>query len=106
MLKKEIGKNNVNNYILKLKEVVVDFFKNEDAKIVLFGSRARNTNYVSSDVDIGILPGSSFHRKRISLLREKIEILNIPYKIEIVDLSETSFTLRQEALREGIVWKD
>ena len=45
-----------NKYILKLKEVIIDFLKYDNVKVVLFGSRARGDNYISSDVDIGIIP--------------------------------------------------
>jgi len=90
----------------KLKRIVLDFFKGDKIKVVLFGSRARGNNYISSDVDIGIVPFGKIDSKRITLLNEKIEELNMPYKIEIVNLSETSCNFRDEVLKEAVVWKD
>lgn len=95
-----------NKYILKLKKMVIDFFKYDRVKIVLFGSRARGENYISSDVDIGIIPYGEFEGEKITLLKEKIEDLNIPYKVEIVNFMEVSKEFKQEALKDVMIWKD
>jgi predicted nucleotidyltransferase len=95
-----------NKYILKLKKEIIDFLKNDNVKIVLFGSRARGDNYISSDVDIGIMPYGKFDEKKITLLKANVENLNIPYKVEIVDLSGVSESFRKESLKEAVVWKD
>jgi predicted nucleotidyltransferase len=75
-------------------------------QIVLFGSRARGDNYISSDVDIGIIPYGKFDEKKITLLKENVENLNIPYKVEIVDFSGVSESFRKESLKKAVVWKD
>jgi len=95
-----------NKYILKLKELIIDFLKYDNVKVVLFGSRARGDNYISSDVDIGIIPQEKFAKNKITLLKENVENLNIPYKVEIVDFSEVSESFRKESLKEAMVWKD
>jgi predicted nucleotidyltransferase len=100
---KEVSEN---KYILKLKKMVIDFFKYDRVKIVLFGSRARGENYISSDVDIGIIPYGEFEEEKITLLKEKIEDLNIPYKVEIVNFTEVSKEFKQEALKDVMIWKD
>jgi hypothetical protein len=38
-------------------------------------------------------------------LKEKIENLNIPYTVDVVDLSKVSEVFKEKALREGVVWK-
>ena len=103
MESKEVSEN---KHILKLKKMVIDFFKYDRVKIILFGSRARGENYTSSDVDIGIIPYGEFEGEKISLLREKIENLNIPYKVEIVNFMEVSKEFKQEALKNVMIWKD
>jgi predicted nucleotidyltransferase len=95
-----------NKNILTLKKMIIDFFKYDKVKIVLFGSRARGDNYVFSDVDIGIMPYGKLDRGKITLLREKIENLNIPYRVEIVSFMEVSKEFKQEALKEAVIWKD
>ena len=95
-----------NKYIQKIKEMVLDFLKDEEVKIVLFGSRARKDSSIFSDVDIGVMPYGKLDETRLTLLREKVENLNIPYKVEIVNFSEVSPEFKEEALREIIVWKE
>lgn len=95
-----------NKYILQLKEIIIGFFKDDDVKIILFGSRARKDNYIFSDVDIGILPNKRLDTKKIAYMRERLENLNIPYKVEIINFSEVSANFEKQALREAIVWKD
>jgi hypothetical protein len=97
---------NKDKYLLKLKELVLDFLKDEKVKVILFGSRARGDNVGFSDVDIGIIPYGDFDDIRLTLLREKVENLNIPYNVEIVNFSEVSPDFRNEALKEIIAWKD
>jgi len=95
-----------NKYIWKLKEIVMEFLKYDKVKVILFGSRARGDNYISSDVDIGIIPYGKFDDKKITLLKEKTENLNIPYKVEIVNFMEVSKEFKQEALKKVVIWKD
>ncbi len=53
-----------NKYIEQLKELVLEELKDEHVKVFLFGSRARNDNYIASDVDIGFIPGNNFNEKK------------------------------------------
>lgn len=96
----------VSNPIEKLKEVFLRFLKDEDVKVVLFGSRARGEFVSTSDVDVGIIMGKGADRKRLILLREYIDRLNIPYKVEIVDFSTVSDEFKRMALKEAVIWKD
>ena len=89
-----------------LKEMIVDFFKDDKVKIIIFGSRAREDNYPNSDVDIGIIPYERLDAVRIAILKERIENSNIPYKVEIVNFLEVSEEFKKEALKEVIIWKD
>ena len=77
-------------YLQKIKDGVLMFLKDENVRIFIFGSRARGDCVSTSDVDIGIIPGKEFDKVKLTLLHEYIEELNIPYKIDIIDLSSTS----------------
>lgn len=88
----------------KLKEVFLSFLKDEDVKVILFGARGDFVN--TSDVDIGIIADKNFDKRKLILLREYIEELNIPYKVEIVDFSNVSEDFKQMALKEEVIWKD
>ncbi|OGI20752.1 MAG: hypothetical protein A3B68_09455 [Candidatus Melainabacteria bacterium RIFCSPHIGHO2_02_FULL_34_12] len=97
-----------NKYINKLKEYILDFLENEEVKVFLFGSRAKGDNAPTSDVDIGLLPhkNGTFDRSKVSLLKEKIEDLNIPYKVEIVTFDETSNDFKKFAMKDIVIWKN
>jgi predicted nucleotidyltransferase len=89
-----------------LKKLVLDHLKDEKAKVVLFGSRARKDNRPFSDVDIGVIPYGEFHEIKITLLRDELENFNVPYRVEIVNFSEVSEDFKKEAFKDSIVWKD
>jgi predicted nucleotidyltransferase len=92
--------------IRDLKSLLIEFFKEENVIVILFGSRARGDYSRVSDIDIGILPKNRLNRKKLVLLKEKIDNLNFPYTVDVVDLSKVSEAFREKALREGIVWKN
>lgn len=95
------------DYIEKLKEAILSILKNQDVRVILFGSRARGDNTSRADIDVGIIPGKKFDRKKLVLLRDYIdESLNIPYKVDIVDFSIVSAEFMEMTLKEAIVWKD
>lgn len=95
-----------NKNLIILKELVINSLKDEKVKIILFGSRSRRDDYPASDVDIGIIPSGQIGKRIITILREKIERLNIPYKVDIVNFSEVSPDFKREALKDAVVWKN
>ena len=95
-----------NKYLLELKKTVKESLGDEKVRIFLFGSRARQDNYIFSDVDIGILTEGKMDKRKISLLREKLENSNIPYKVDLIDLQEVSDDFREEILKGAVLWKD
>lgn len=95
-----------NKYIKKLRKMVVEFLKNDNVRIVLFGSRARKEENKYSDIDIGIIPRKGFDQRKIVFLKDEIEKLNIPFKVEIVNFLEVSDDFKKEALKEVAIWKD
>ncbi|SNQ60102.1 type VII toxin-antitoxin system MntA family adenylyltransferase antitoxin [Candidatus Methanoperedens nitratireducens] len=89
----------------RLKSVVLDTLRGEDVMIILFGSRARGDFDRRSDIDIGIVPKKKYDKKKLILLKEKLEDMNIPYKIDLVDISKVSEVFRDKVLKEGKIWK-
>ena len=92
--------------IRDLKSLVIELFKEENVIVILFGSRARGDSSRVSDIDIGILPEKSMDRKKLILLKERIDNLNFPYTVDVVDLSKVSEAFKERALGEGIIWKN
>ena len=91
--------------IQDLKSLIFETLKEENVTVILFGSRAREDFSRVSDIDVGILPGKNFDRRKLVFLKERIEDLNIPYTVDVVDLSKVSEVFKEKALREGVVWK-
>jgi predicted nucleotidyltransferase len=76
---------------------------NSQAKVYLFGSSVKGDYKKFSDIDIAIENGD---KEAITNIRYKIENLNIPYKVEIIDLSKVSKEFKKEILKTGIlIWK-
>ena len=89
-----------------LKGIIKDVFEGEDVTVILFGSRAREDYLETSDMDIGILPKREMGKSKISLFRERIENSNIPYKVDVIDLSQASKEFTDKVLKEGLlIWK-
>lgn len=76
-----------------------------EASIYLFGSRARGTYQHGSDIDIALeaqKPISSFITGEIMSI---FEASNLLYKIQIVDINSVSEKMRENILRDKIIWK-
>ena len=90
----------------QVKVAVLDAFEREDVTILLFGSRVRGDAERCSEIVIGILPKNKYDRKKLILLKEKLEDINIPYKVDVVDISKVSQAFREKVMREGKIWKN
>jgi predicted nucleotidyltransferase len=83
-----------------LKSFLSDTFP--DARIYLFGSRAKDSASHFSDIDIAI-EGKEPLLERLAEVRFAIEESLLPWKVDIVDLKQTP-SLKETVRREGIVW--
>jgi len=85
-----------------LREFLRDFFEGKAVKVYLFGSRARGDNAPFSDVDVGILVEEDISSELV-ILKGILEESNLPYKVDLVDLSFNS-ELEEIVVREGKRW--
>lgn len=76
-----------------------------DAHIYLFGSRARGTNAEHADIDIALDAGKPLRRRDVDEVKSMLNESNIMYLIDVVDLYQVNDLMRQEILREKIIWK-
>jgi len=86
--------------IHELKNLLISTFPEQ--RIYLFGSRAREHASVYSDYDIAIESTAPI-RDRLTRVKEQIDASSIPYKIDLVDLSQAPH-LRAIVQAEGIRW--
>ncbi len=94
---------------LRFKQKIVHIIKQflPTAKIYLFGSRARKTHALESDIDIALDCGYEIKKSTMTLLREALAATTIPFCIDLVDLQQPlSCELRENIMREGIEWSN
>jgi predicted nucleotidyltransferase len=96
----------MNSSLELLQSEVLEILKNEPVTIFLFGSRARGENATNADVDIGLMSQQPLDFRLKAKLIDRIENLNIPFKVDLVDFAEVSESFKQEALKKIIIWKD
>ena len=77
-----------------------------EAKIYLFGSRARGTNSERSDIDIALDAGHALPPRDVDEIGSMLRESNIMYKIDIVDFHEVSDAMHNEILKERVIWKN
>lgn len=90
-------------YSKKIIKIIEIFFPN--AKVYLFGSRARGDYTQTSDFDIAIDNGAPISMTEKGQILSMIDALNIPQKVDVVDLHRIPEKFKNVILKEGILWK-
>lgn len=93
-------------YLPQIIKILRKSFSGHNAKVYLFGSRARDETHYASDFDLAI---DSDVLKEIDLinLKEAFHESTIPYKVDVVSLREISEGLKSEIEHEGIlIWEN
>jgi len=75
-------------------------------KIYLFGSRAKDKFYRSSDIDIAIDAGKELPTRDIDEAKSVMEALNIVYKVDVVDLYYIPTEMKESIPKEKVIWKN
>lgn len=88
------------------RRIVLKFLGSQRARLFLFGSRARGDARRASDIDVAVLPEAPLIAGTLARLREALEESDIPYRVDIVDLSTAGAAFRHKVLTEGIPWSD
>ncbi len=76
-----------------------------EAKIYLYGSRARGTNAEWSDIDLALDTGKKLPRLTVGELRDIMVATNIPYKVDIVDFHNITDAMQKAIMKDKVVWK-
>ena len=75
-----------------------------NARLRLFGSRARGDAGDRSDIDLATVAAEKLPADLLARIREVLEDAPIPFRADVVDYQATSPELRQAIDREGIEW--
>ena len=93
-------------YLKQIRKLILNSLKGQKYQIFLFGSQAAGRAGLASDIDIAILPITVFPRGILSQIREELEESNIPYPVDLVDLSRSNPEFVQRVREEGVAWND
>lgn len=75
-----------------------------DAKIILFGSYARNKARHGSDVDLALDCGYQIKSVDLREVKDILSASNIYHIVDLVDFHKVPETLQHIILAEGISW--
>jgi predicted nucleotidyltransferase len=77
-------------------------------KVYLFGSWARNQQKQTSDIDIAIafVNVEITNRMILRSIRDALEESSIPYHVDVVNFHEMETEMKNNVLKEGILWTD
>jgi len=90
----------------EVKRLIYQGLKGYRARVYLFGSRSRGQGAPSSDIDVAILPIEPLPTGVLSAIRETLEKSNIPYQVDLVDLSMADPEFKKRVIEKGILWID
>lgn len=77
-----------------------------NAKIYLFGSRARETHREWSDIDLALDTGAILPTSKVGEVKDVLAATNMPYKIDVLDFNMISPTMQEIIKRERKIWKN
>jgi uncharacterized protein len=77
-----------------------------NAKIYIFGSRARGMHSERSDIDLALDTGERISHRIIGEIKDVLEATNIINSIDVVDAhGPIPPAMRDAILKEGVLWK-
>ena len=92
--------------LASVRRIVFQNLRGVPCRVYLFGSFARQTAQVYSDIDVAIEPMHPLPLTLLARVREALEESSVPYEVDVVDLSRASPALRQAVEREGVLWTE
>jgi uncharacterized protein len=105
-MKREVASSAVHVRALeRVRRIVLDVLDAEEVRVYLFGSCAIGSPRGTSDIDVAVEPLHGSGTLSLAELRERLEESDVPYDVDLVDLSTVSPEFAQRVRREGVVWK-
>ena len=90
--------------LAETRRIVVAVLAGRKCTTVLFGSFATGRADRLSDIDVGVLPAEPLPVGLLAEIRERLEESQVPYDVDLVDLSECDPAFRARVLEEGVPW--
>ncbi|HLY69494.1 MAG TPA: nucleotidyltransferase domain-containing protein [Puia sp.] len=98
----------IHNFTEKYKKIIMPIIEKyaPDAKIILYGSRARGDFGQGSDIDIALDTGHKIDIRIMSNISGDLEESDLPINFDIVDFQAVSEKMQQRIVRDGVIWKE
>ena len=101
-----INKLDGSNILDEVKKIVCSHFDKKSVDIYLFGSWSKGKEKRTSDIDIGIICKEALPEGYFAQVEEELEQSNIPYKVDLVDMTDMLDENRRVFLEGAILWRD
>ena len=75
-----------------------------DVDVYLFGSRARGSARLASDIDLAIESRNELPAKVMNRLFDELDESTVPVRVDVFDLRHAGPELRAKVMQEGIQW--
>lgn len=91
----------------KFKTIILNIVEKHmpNAKVILYGSRARQQHKEGSDIDIALDLGQKIDRAQILKVINDLDDSLLPVEFDVVDFNSVSESMQSEILKDGVVWK-
>jgi|SRR5574337_158667 predicted nucleotidyltransferase len=89
-------------YLAEITRIVRKTLQGTRCRVYLFGSRATGQHHVASDFDIAVETSVEVSR-RLGVARDLLEGSNIPFSVDLVELSAAPEALQRRVLEQGIL---
>lgn len=83
------------NYLEELKDILGLVLKNNTFKVYAFGSRTKGRVKRASDIDLAVDSGGQLSLKTMEKLKDYFSVSDIPYKVDVLDLSKIDDDFRE-----------
>jgi len=98
------GLSDGRNVLEHVRRIAARNMKGLNVKMYLFGSWARGDNTNSSDIDIAVWSEEALPPGTLANLRLDLEEAPIPYRVDVVDLTQADPEFCDKVKKEGIEW--
>ena len=89
-------------YLKQIRNLIMNRLKGQKSRLFLFGSQVAGKTGHTADIDGAIVPITAFPHGLSSHLREELEESNVPYTVDLVDLSKSNPEFVKSVKKEGV----
>lgn len=87
-----------------IEQIVAPLLARWDARLKLFGARARGDARPASDIDLALVAKQPIAATDMAELCEALDESQIPFRVDLVDYASAPSHLRAAVDRDGIPW--